>query len=70
MPKFDTRHGGPFDRGRADYWYNRGYDPHYYVGGTYASKRVEKDDMTAEELAAYRAGYCEAEAAGDKKDWR
>ena len=70
MPNFDTRHGGPFDRGRADYWYNRGYDPHYYKGGTYTSERVEKDDMTPEELAAYRAGYCEAEANGDQKDWR
>lgn len=69
MPKFDTRHGGPFDRGGADYWYNRGYDPHYYVGGTYTSERVNRDDMTAEELAAYRAGYCEAEAAGDQKDY-
>ena len=42
MPKFDTRHGGPFDRGGADFWYNRGYDPHYYTGGSYASDRVEK----------------------------
>ena len=69
MPKFDTRHGGPFDRGGADFWYNRGYDPHYYTGGTYTSDRVTRDDMTAEELAAYRAGYCEAEAAGDQKDY-
>jgi hypothetical protein len=70
MPNFDTRHGGPFDRGGADYWYNRGYKPHYYKGGTYTSDRVEKDDMTPEELAAYRAGYCKAEASGDQKDWR
>jgi len=69
MPNFDTRHGGPFDRGGADFWYNRGYDPHYYTGGTYTSDRVTRDDMTAEELAAYRAGYCEAEAAGDQKDY-
>ena len=69
MPKFDTRHGGPFDRGGADYWYNRGYDPHYYEGGTYTSKRIEKDDMTPEELAAYRAGYEEASQQGDQKDW-
>ena len=69
MPKFDTRHGGPFDRGGADYWYNRGYDPHYYVGGTYTSNRVEKADMTGEELAAYRAGYELAEQQGDQKDY-
>ena len=70
MPNFDKRHGGPFDRGGADYWYNRGYEPHYYKGGTYTSERVKQDDMTPEELAAYRAGYCEAEASGDQKDWR
>ena len=70
MPEFDIRHGGPFDRGGADFWYNRGYDPHYYEGGTYTSKRIEKDDMTPEELAAYRAGYEEASQQGDQKDWR
>ena len=70
MPKFDERHGGPYDRGGADFWYNRGYEPHYYEGGTYTSPRVEKDDMTGEELAAYRAGYEEAAQAGDQKDWR
>ena len=69
MPKFDTRHGGPFDRGGADYWYNRGYEPHYYVGGSYASDRIEEADMTPEELAAYRAGYKEAEDMGDQKDY-
>jgi hypothetical protein len=69
MPNFDTRHGGPYDRGGADYWYNRGYNPHYYIGNTYASDRVTREEMTAEELAAYRAGYCEAEAAGDQKDY-
>lgn len=70
MPNFDKRHGGPFDRGGADYWYNRGYKPHHYKGGTHTSERVEKDDMTPEELAAYRAGYEEASQQGDQKDWR
>lgn len=69
MPKFDERHGGPFDRGRADYWYGRAYDPHYYKEGPYTSDRVEKADMTGEELAAYRAGYELAEQQGDQKDY-
>jgi len=69
MPKFETRHGGPYDRGGADYWYNRPYAPHYYTGGTYSSPRIEKADMTGEEIAAYRAGYEAAEAAGDQKDY-
>ena len=69
MPKFDERHGGPFDRGGADFWYRRGYEPHYYKGADFPSECVEKDQMTGEELAAYRAGYELAEAAGDQKDY-
>lgn len=67
---FDQRHGGPYDRGSADSYYKRGFCPHYYVGGTYGSERVERDQMTAEEIAAYTAGYDENQAAGDFKDWR
>lgn len=69
MPKFDTRHGGPYDRGGADYWYNRGYVPHFYVAGTRTSDRVERDAMTSEEIAAYAAGYEAAAAAGDQKEY-
>ena len=67
--EYDTRHGGPFDRGGADFYYGRGFDPHYFTGGTYTSDRVKRDDMTAAELAAYRAGYEAAELAGDTKDY-
>jgi len=31
---YDHRHGGPFDRGAADSYYDRGHNPHYYVAGT------------------------------------
>jgi hypothetical protein len=34
------------------------------------SKRVEKADMTTEEIAAYHAGYEHNELYGDKKDYR
>lgn len=67
---FDQRHGGPYNRGTADSYYNRGFCPHYYVGDTYGSERVERDQMTAEEIAAYTAGYDENQAAGDFKEWR
>jgi len=67
---YSARHGGPYDRGSADSYYQRGYDPHYYVGNTYSTPRVEAADMTTEELAAYKAGYDENEAAGNFKDWR
>ena len=31
---YDQRHGGPFDRGAADSYYHRPFDPHYYEGAT------------------------------------
>lgn len=66
---YDQRHGGPFDRGGADYYYGRAFDPHYYVGATYNSDRVEKKDMTPEEIAAYTRGFNSAEEDGTQKDW-
>ncbi len=66
---YDQRHGGPFDRGAADSYYHRPYDPHFYRGDTYGSERVELADMTAEEITAYTAGYNYNERFGDKKEW-
>lgn len=60
------RHGSPQDRGSADAYYGRPYDPHYYVGATYNSERVEKDNMTVGEIEAYKYGYDNEE---DRKDW-
>lgn len=65
--QYDERHGGCFDRGSADSYYGRGRNPHYYVGGTGTSDRVE--NLTAEEVEAYNAGYDYNEQFGDKKDW-
>lgn len=70
MSKYSMRHGGPYDRGSADSYYQRGYEPHYYTGATYSTPRVDADKMTAEEIAAYKAGYEENEAARNFKDWR
>lgn len=64
--RYDERHGGPFDRGCCDAFYNRGYDPHYYVGNTYSSERIELENMTAEEITAYTAGYNNTH---ERKDW-
>jgi len=69
MTKYDQRHGGPFDRGGADYWYHRPPAPHYYVAGTMTSERIGRAGMTEAEIEAYFAGYDEAEAAGGQKDW-
>jgi hypothetical protein len=66
---YDQRHGSPYDRGAADSYYGRDYWPHYFVGDTHKSRRVDMDQMTASDLAAYTAGYRDNEANGDKKDW-
>ena len=65
----DKRHGGPFDRGGADYYYGRGRSPHYFMKWTGSSVRIEMHDMNTEEIDAYLAGYAEAEERGDQKDW-
>jgi hypothetical protein len=66
---YDQRHGGPYDRGSADSYYGRLFDPHYYVEGTGTSPRVELAGMTAEEITAYTAGYRDNEQFGNKKNW-
>lgn len=70
MSKYSKRHGGPYDRGAADSYYRRPFDPHYYVEGTGTSARVGKDQMTEEDIAAYTAGFKDNEDSGDHKDWR
>lgn len=62
----DTRHGGPYDRGSADYYYWRECKPHYYKGATGSSERVEEEDMTPEEIKAYLEGY---KNETDRKDY-
>jgi hypothetical protein len=64
---YDKRHGGPYDRGSADAYYGREGNPHYYLGDTYQSPKVEKAGMTEEEIAAYIAGYNETPFA--QKEW-
>jgi len=66
---YNTRHGGPFDRGSADSYYHRGIEPHYYVEGTSTSPRIEEVQMTEKEISDYMAGYEWNEQFGDKKSW-
>lgn len=65
----DTQHGGPFDRGSADSYYNRVAAPHYNLHGTSMSPRVDEADMTPEQVDAYYAGYHFNEEYGAKKDY-
>jgi hypothetical protein len=60
------RHGGPYDRGSADAYYDRPFEPHYYVGNTYQSPRIGEDQMTEKQISEYSAGYGEEE---DRKEW-
>lgn len=65
---YNKRHGGPFDRGSADSYYRRPFTPHYYLGGTGSSERIEiTEDM--EEYKAYAAGFYDNEDNGDYKQW-
>ena len=66
---YEQKHGNAFDRGSADSYYHRGRDPHWWPFGTSHGTRVEAKNMTAEELAAYHAGYDYNEQCGDKKYW-
>lgn len=67
--QYDQRHGGPYDRGAADSYYHRDYWPHYFVGDTHRTRRIDMEQMTPAELAAYTAGYRDNEASGNKKEW-
>lgn len=67
--EYNDRHGGPFDRGSSDSYYGRPREPHYYVGATYQSVRLEEVDMSDKEIADYHAGYNWNEQHGDRKEW-
>jgi len=66
---YDDVHGGPYDRGGADSYYGRAFDPHYWPQGTQKGARVEMKDMTPLEITAYTKGYNDNEDAGMFKEW-
>ena len=61
------RHGSLFDRGRADSYYGRWQEPHWWTQGTGCGDKIT--DLTPEEVAEYLAGYDYNERFGDKKSW-
>ena len=63
---YTPRHGGPLDRGSADRYYGRPFDPHYWPEGTYKGTRVEEADMTVDQIEEYTYGY---NNENDRKDW-
>jgi hypothetical protein len=60
------KHGSPQDRGSADAYYGRRFDPHWWPEGTSKGIRVEMADMTKEQIEEYTYGYDNEE---DRKDW-
>jgi len=64
LATYSTRHGSPYDRGSADAWYGRDFDPHHWPQGTYNGQRVEMAQMTAQEITAYTVGYRDTEFNG------
>jgi hypothetical protein len=70
MKKYDTRHGGAYDRGSADAYYFRVYRPHMFEGATCMSKELLESEMSQEDLDAYRAGYDNQQKYGDFKNWK
>ena len=61
------RHGSARDRGRADYYYGRLYDPHYYKGDSLTTKLIQQENMTEEEIKQYAEGY--RDQLEGQKDW-
>lgn len=57
--EINDRHGGAYDRGGADAYYERPFDPHYFVDGTHSSPRVAVAEMTPDEILQYTVGYLE-----------
>lgn len=62
----DKSHGSPYDRGSADAYYMRGFDPHWWPEGTNHGKRIEADAMTEQQLKEYEAGWKEQT---EYKEW-
>ena len=55
-----------FQRGYSDFYRDRPYQPHYYTFEGLIPQRVDKAEMSNEDLAQYNAGWCEARRLGDK----
>ena len=65
----DRGHGSPYDRGGADSYYRRPFDPHWWPEGTQKGTRVELKDMSVEAILEYNRGFKDNEEAQDFKDW-
>lgn len=65
---YSKKHGGPYDRGSADAYYGRAFDPHYWTECMVSGKRVKIEKDTPE-YEAYRAGYQDQVNSGEFKEY-
>ena len=63
-PWQERGYGSPYDRGSADAYYGRSFNPHWYPEGN--GMGVNIMGMTPEQIEEYRLGYTEET---DQKDW-
>tara|TARA_Y100001938_G_C7740994_1_gene259290 strand:- start:235 stop:450 length:216 start_codon:yes stop_codon:yes gene_type:complete len=59
-------HGSPADRGSSDRYYGRVYDPHWWPEGAYTGCRIEKAQMTKDQIKEYSDAYY---SETDRKEW-
>ena len=64
--RYDENLGSPYNRGRADSYYRRKNNPHYYEDSPYLSDKVTK--LTLEEKEEYFLGFQENEESGFHAD--
>jgi hypothetical protein len=62
----DENLGSPYNRGRADSYYQRKSNPHYYEESPYLSDKVTK--LSKNEKEEYLLGFQENEKSGDRVD--
>ena len=53
----DSVYGCPYDRGRADRFYDRDYEPHYWANGHGTNGGRVDNNLTDEQIEAYKLGF-------------
>ena len=64
--KLSRKHGSPYDRGSADRYYQRQFDPHWWPEGTGKGLKITAEVMHEDELLEYSLGWHEED---DRKDY-
>jgi len=64
----NTAHRSPYDRGAADSYYRRPFNPHYWLDNL-GAQVVPLERMTVEEIVEYTKGYRDNESDNNFKDW-